>query len=320
VAADEHQRGGDHGQPHTRSRAALASERHSVCTLRIANTRAARTTSTASGSDKPNYFDVTVWGAQGENCARFLTKGARSRSTAASSGASGGQDGTEAPAVEIIADSVQFLGGRDDFSGRRRQRLHAAFRRPGRHSGLPARRRAPAAGGSSAPRTTTSRSVRVVMSRLGREPSPSRCLAARAAARTEPVTMNGSRARPAVRAPASGRTFTRGLQHVAKQRSRPSRRRDKTRAGRPAAASPASSAATRSTSRLQGRRHPAQVHLRPRQDPLAAHHRRLPPASEPDRHGGQARARAGAAPVRRRPRARDERDRDRGRSATDRER
>ena len=25
--------------------------------------------------DKPNYFDVTVWGAQGENCARFLAKG-----------------------------------------------------------------------------------------------------------------------------------------------------------------------------------------------------------------------------------------------------
>ena len=25
--------------------------------------------------DKPNYFSVTVWGAQGENCARFLSKG-----------------------------------------------------------------------------------------------------------------------------------------------------------------------------------------------------------------------------------------------------
>ena len=25
--------------------------------------------------DKPNYFDVTVWGAQGENCAQYLAKG-----------------------------------------------------------------------------------------------------------------------------------------------------------------------------------------------------------------------------------------------------
>ena len=25
--------------------------------------------------DKPNYFDVTVWGAQGENCANYLSKG-----------------------------------------------------------------------------------------------------------------------------------------------------------------------------------------------------------------------------------------------------
>src|SRR3989442_11221502 len=25
--------------------------------------------------DKPNYFDVTVWGNQGESCAQFLSKG-----------------------------------------------------------------------------------------------------------------------------------------------------------------------------------------------------------------------------------------------------
>ena len=29
----------------------------------------------ASGRDKPNYFDVTVWGNQGENCAQYLAKG-----------------------------------------------------------------------------------------------------------------------------------------------------------------------------------------------------------------------------------------------------
>jgi single-strand DNA-binding protein len=85
-----------------------------VCSMRIAcNTR--RKGAGGEWEDKPNYFDVTVWGAQGENCARFLTKGRpialdgrlewREYQT---------QDGQKRQAVDIIADSVQFLGGRDD--------------------------------------------------------------------------------------------------------------------------------------------------------------------------------------------------------------
>ena len=31
--------------------------------------------STGEWTDKPNYFDVTVWGGQGESCAQFLSKG-----------------------------------------------------------------------------------------------------------------------------------------------------------------------------------------------------------------------------------------------------
>ena len=46
----------------------------SVCSLRIAcNTR--RKDASGNWVDKPNYFDVTVWGAQGENCAQYLQKG-----------------------------------------------------------------------------------------------------------------------------------------------------------------------------------------------------------------------------------------------------
>src|SRR5256885_3884146 len=46
----------------------------SVCSLRIAtNTR--RKDQSGNWVDKPNYFDVTVWGAQGENCAQYLQKG-----------------------------------------------------------------------------------------------------------------------------------------------------------------------------------------------------------------------------------------------------
>src|SRR6185369_5357517 len=46
----------------------------SVCILRVAvNSR--RKDESGNWVDKPNYFDVTVWGAQGENCAQYLAKG-----------------------------------------------------------------------------------------------------------------------------------------------------------------------------------------------------------------------------------------------------
>ena len=47
----------------------------SVCKLRVAVNTRRKNGSSGDWEDKPNYFDVTVWGAQGENCARFLSKG-----------------------------------------------------------------------------------------------------------------------------------------------------------------------------------------------------------------------------------------------------
>ena len=89
----------------------------SVCNLRIAsNTR--RKGASGEWEDKHNYFSVTVWGAQGENCARFLSKG---RPVALDGRLEWrewqGQDGAKRESVEIVADSVQFLGSRDDPQG-----------------------------------------------------------------------------------------------------------------------------------------------------------------------------------------------------------
>jgi single-strand DNA-binding protein len=83
----------------------------SVCRLRVAvNTRRKNGTS-GEWEDKPNFFDVTVWGAQGENAARYLEKGRpvgvqgrlewREWETA---------EGARRQSVEIIAENVQFLG------------------------------------------------------------------------------------------------------------------------------------------------------------------------------------------------------------------
>jgi single-strand DNA-binding protein len=89
----------------------------SVCSLRVAcNTR--RKDASGEWVDKPNYFDVTVWGAQGENCATYLSKG---RPVAVDGRLEWreweDQNGNKRQAVDIIADSVQFLGGRDDAGG-----------------------------------------------------------------------------------------------------------------------------------------------------------------------------------------------------------
>jgi single-strand DNA-binding protein len=90
---------------------------NSVCSLRVAvNTR--RKDSSGEWIDKPNYFSVTVWGAQGDNCARYLSKG---RPVAIDGRLEWreweAKDGGKRESVEIVADSVQFLGGREDSGG-----------------------------------------------------------------------------------------------------------------------------------------------------------------------------------------------------------
>lgn len=87
-----------------------------VCKLRLAcNTR--RKGAGGDWEDKPNYFDVTVWGAQGENCSRYLSKGRPVAIDGRLEWREWEQEGQKRQAVEIVADSVQFLGGRDDSAG-----------------------------------------------------------------------------------------------------------------------------------------------------------------------------------------------------------
>lgn len=90
----------------------------SVCELRVACNSRRKDQASGEWVDKPNYFNVKVWGAQGENAARYLAKGRpvaidgrldwREWET---------QDGAKRQAIDIIADSVQFLGSREDPSG-----------------------------------------------------------------------------------------------------------------------------------------------------------------------------------------------------------
>src|SRR6476469_3812670 len=89
-----------------------------VCKLRIAVNTRMKDGATGQWTDKPNYFDVTVWGNQGESCAQYLSKG---RPVAVDGRLDWrewqAQDGGKRESVEIVAESVQFLGGRADGEG-----------------------------------------------------------------------------------------------------------------------------------------------------------------------------------------------------------
>jgi single-strand DNA-binding protein len=89
----------------------------SVCDLRIAVNGRRKDNDTGQWADKPNYFNVKVWGTQGENAHRYLSKG---RPVAVDGRLDWREwtdrDGNKRQTVDIIADTVQFLGGRDDAS------------------------------------------------------------------------------------------------------------------------------------------------------------------------------------------------------------
>jgi single-strand DNA-binding protein len=89
-----------------------------VCSLRLAVNSRRKDPSTGEWGEKPNYFDITVWGNQGESCAQYLAKG---RPVAVDGRLDWreyeAKDGSKRQAIEIIADSVQFLGGRGDGEG-----------------------------------------------------------------------------------------------------------------------------------------------------------------------------------------------------------
>jgi single-strand DNA-binding protein len=90
----------------------------SVCELRVAvNSR--RKDQSGNWVDKPNYFNVVVFGGQGENCANYLSKG---RPVAIEGRLDWreweAKDGSgKRQAVQIIANTVQFLGSRDGSGG-----------------------------------------------------------------------------------------------------------------------------------------------------------------------------------------------------------
>ena len=86
----------------------------SVCEMRVAVNSRRKNGQTGQWEDKPNYFDVVVFGAQADNCATYLQRG---RPLAVEGRLDWreweAKDGGKRQAVQIIANTVQFLGSRD---------------------------------------------------------------------------------------------------------------------------------------------------------------------------------------------------------------
>lgn len=82
-----------------------------VCNLRVAVNGRKKDKISGEWVDDPNFFNVAVWNAQGENAAKYLAKG---RPVAIDGRLNWHEwqdkDGNKRQSVDIIADSVQFLG------------------------------------------------------------------------------------------------------------------------------------------------------------------------------------------------------------------
>lgn len=89
----------------------------SVCKLGLA-VNGRRKDQSGQWVDKPNFFDIVVFGHQAEACAQYLAKGrpvaVQGRLDWSSWEA---QDGGKRSKVEVIADTVQFLNARSDGDG-----------------------------------------------------------------------------------------------------------------------------------------------------------------------------------------------------------
>jgi single-strand DNA-binding protein len=85
-----------------------------VCKLGIAVNTRRKNSNTGDWEEKANFFRVTVFGRQAESCNAYLKKGRAVAIDGRLEWSQYERDGQTRESIDIIADNVQFLGGRDD--------------------------------------------------------------------------------------------------------------------------------------------------------------------------------------------------------------
>jgi single-strand DNA-binding protein len=86
----------------------------SICKLRLAVNTRRKNNASGNWEDKANYFDVTVFGRQAESCGEYLRKGRPVAIDGRLDWREYEVEGQKRQSVDIIAENVQFLGGRED--------------------------------------------------------------------------------------------------------------------------------------------------------------------------------------------------------------
>ena len=88
-----------------------------VCKLAVATTRTWKNKQTDEHQEETEWHRITVWGKQAEHCNNFLSKGRQVYVEGRLRTSSYEQDGVKKFSTEIVAETVQFLGGRQDNQG-----------------------------------------------------------------------------------------------------------------------------------------------------------------------------------------------------------
>jgi single-strand DNA-binding protein len=84
----------------------------SVCSFSLALNRSYKG-SDGNWQEATDYIDVVAWGPLGERVAQYLTKGRPALVSGRLQSRSWEQDGQKRSKVEVVAQDVTFLGGRD---------------------------------------------------------------------------------------------------------------------------------------------------------------------------------------------------------------
>jgi single-strand DNA-binding protein len=107
-----------------------------ICKLRLAVNTRRKNNATGNWEDKPNYFDVTVFGRQAESCGQYLKKGRPVAIDGRLDWREYEVEGQKRQSVDIIAENVQFLGSREDTGNGNGNGYSSSFRAP--ESDIPA--------------------------------------------------------------------------------------------------------------------------------------------------------------------------------------
>ncbi len=89
----------------------------SICKLGIAVNTRRKNGSSGEWEEKANFFRVTVFGRQADSCSQYLSKGRPVAIDGRLEWSTWETEGQKRESIDIIADTVQFLGGPNDAAG-----------------------------------------------------------------------------------------------------------------------------------------------------------------------------------------------------------